>query len=635
MPSKELVEMWGDNMAYLIVQEGALKETVYRLEKEKTLIGRDPGCDISLADPAVSRKHAEVRKIKNDFLIIDLNSRNGTMVNGKNVIKETRLEFVDEITLGDSTLIFTDKEPISKEEINPVKILKDEESLQKTILSITSVDRRLKPLVENRERLFILYNLSQEISSTLDLNELLKKIMEALFNSLEIDRGFIMLVDKETGKLIPKVVQKKNQELDKGEITVSQTIINQVLKEGESILSSDAMIDSRFKESESIQTQQIRSVMCVPFKTKDKILGILQVDTRLSQKAFTEEDLSLLSAIANQAAVAIENALLHQEISLENKRLSRVLGLKQRIVGDSPKMQELFQIIRKVTATDAIILLKGESGTGKELVARSIHYGSSRKTKPFVCVNCAALPETLLESELFGHEKGAFTGAASRMLGRFEIAQGGTIFLDEIGEISPNIQVKLLRVIEGYGFERLGGGETIKPNVRIIAATNQDLEKRIMEGRFREDLYYRLKVIEIKLPPLRERKEDIPQLVNYFLEIFSQEGGIKIPEVSKEAMKLLMDYLWPGNVRELKNYIERALVLGVGPILLPQHLPAEIGGSVQKAQDLSLTQAEKEHITRVLETTAWHKSKAAKILKMSRVTLDRKIKKYEIKRDIV
>jgi PAS domain S-box-containing protein len=314
-----------------------------------------------------------------------------------------------------------------------------------------------------------------------------------------------------------------------------------------------------------------------------------------------------------------------------------------QIIGRSPKMREIFEQIKMLAENDVTVLIQGETGTGKGMIARAIHLNSLRADGPFVTVNCAALPESLLESELFGHVKGAFTGAVADRPGRFELADGGTIFLDEIGEIPLHVQAKLLRVIEAKEFERVGGTETIKADVRIIAATNRNLYEEVKAGRFREDLYYRLNVVSIKVPPLRERREDIPLLVSFFIERFNHEFGKQIEGVSQQTMDLLLGYDWPGNVRELENAIEHAFVHCRGELVMPDHLPQEIRRTSAypgvtplfelPSGENPLEAAEKAVIIRVLEETGWHMGKTAEILGISRPTLWRKMRKYGIKKD--
>jgi two-component system response regulator HydG len=304
------------------------------------------------------------------------------------------------------------------------------------------------------------------------------------------------------------------------------------------------------------------------------------------------------------------------------------------IIGKDPKMQLIYKLIEDIAPTDATVLIQGESGTGKELVARAIHRRSPRKNKPFVVINCSAYPATLLESELFGHEKGSFTGAIRQKSGRFEQAHGGTVFLDEIGEIAPSAQIKLLRVLQTQKFERIGGEKTLNVNVRIIAATNKELLQQVKQGTFREDLYYRLNVIPINLPPLSERRNDIPLLARYFLRRFAAEQGKKIDDFSPESLRLLLDYPWPGNVRELENTVEHATVLAKGSRVETSELPAVLHRATISATDVgkppTLIDHEKKLLQEVLGECGWNKKQAAERLGISRSTLYDKLKKYQI-----
>lgn len=346
----------------------------------------------------------------------------------------------------------------------------------------------------------------------------------------------------------------------------------------------------------------------------------------------------------DEVKIAIKKALDFQRLQRENISLRRQLKKKyffENMIGDSEGMQDIFHLIETVADSDSNILILGESGTGKELVARAIHYNSQRQNSPLIPVNCGAIPESLLESELFGHEKGAFTGAIAHRIGRFELAKGGTIFLDEIAEMSPALQVKLLRVLQGHEFERVGGTKTIKVNVRIIAATNQDLEEAVAKKTFREDLYYRLNVIPIKLPALRERKSDIPLLFAHFLEHFNLEKKKNLEGISTEAMNLLINYRWPGNVRELENLVERLVILKGRGLVLPEDLPEKFRGAYAVNSDAPrimipeegisfrdiTEQFERDLILQALNRSNWVKNKAAKLLGLNRTTLVEKIKK--------
>lgn len=346
-------------------------------------------------------------------------------------------------------------------------------------------------------------------------------------------------------------------------------------------------------------------------------------------KPFDPEEIGLI----------VKRILRHQQLIDENIFLKRELERRYRledIIGKSPKMQEVFELLKTVAPTRSTILIQGESGTGKEVVTRAIHDLSPRRGGPFIAVACGTLTESLLESELFGHEKGAFTGATTFRKGRFELADGGTLFLDEVADIGPKSQLNLLRVLEEKAFRRVGGTDLIEVDVRIIAATNKDLEKQVRDGNFREDLFYRLNVIAITLPPLRERREDIPLLVNYFLEKYNLETGKRIQRVSEDALNFLIEYDWPGNVRELENVIERAVVVEKSNLITSESLPSSIQRGVattfQPPPGKPLWEIEKEYITRTLEDTRWNIKEAANILQIDRVTLYNKIKRYELKK---
>ncbi|MCE9625795.1 MAG: sigma-54 dependent transcriptional regulator [Deltaproteobacteria bacterium] len=346
----------------------------------------------------------------------------------------------------------------------------------------------------------------------------------------------------------------------------------------------------------------------------------------------------------------VQKSIEHQRAREENRQLKKQLNLKyglENIVGVSDGIKSIFDLVDKVADTDSTVLLLGESGTGKELVAKAIHYNSRRSNRTLVPVNCAAIPEDLLESELFGHVKGAFTGAVVTRTGRFEMADGGTLFLDEIGDMSPKLQVKLLRVLQERRFEPVGSGRSVEVDVRIIAATNKNLEKAVKERTFREDLFYRLNVIPIRIPPLRERKTDIPLLIEHFLERFSRENGKKMPQVTPECMQMLSRYSWPGNVRELENAVERLVILKTDQIIAVKDLPEKFlhgGGKIFTSVNIPdhgisfknvVNDFENELILKALEKTAWNKNKAATLLKLNRTTLVEKIKRRQLEKVIL
>jgi Nif-specific regulatory protein len=481
-----------------------------------------------------------------------------------------------------------------------------------------------------------LLKVSELLNSTRELGDLLELVMEVIKKVMKVEASSLLLLDPQLGELSYKVAlgEKGRQVKEKFRLKLGQGIGGWVVQRGEPLLVEDVKGDPRFyPEVDRVTGFKTRSILCVPLKVKGKILGALEAINPLNRQGFSPFDKELFSLFSNQVAIALENAQLHQQLRGENTNLREILKLKGKIIGQSRPIKDLLETIYKVANSSSTVLLRGESGTGKELVARKIHDSSPRRGRPFVCVTCSILSETLLESELFGHEKGAFTGADSQRKGRFELADKGTVFLDEVGAMSLNTQIKLLRFLQEREFERVGGTQTFQVDVRIIAATNENLEKAIEEGRFREDLYYRLKVIEIFLPPLRELRQDIPLLVDYYLNLYCQETARPIKKISPQCLDLLCRYTWPGNVRQLKNTIERAVVLSKD-VILPQHLPAEIyPGQPQLKQSVistSLKEAERVHIQNILNRAGGNKSKAARMLGISRNRLERKIKSYQL-----
>jgi transcriptional regulator with GAF, ATPase, and Fis domain len=407
-----------------------------------------------------------------------------------------------------------------------------------------------------------------------DLEELQAQLLDLIFEVVPASRGAILLADKgaqEFSSLDARTREPGQAQL----VRVSRTIARQVMSETVAILGVDVPASGKLRDVESLAASEVRSLLCVPLTVFQRVIGCIYLDSTKPGTRFHEDHLQLLAAIAGISAVALDNARRLAWLEQENQRLTEVIH-EESLVGEGPRMKEVYQLLGKVAPSDSTVLIEGESGTGKELLAVALHRNSPRSAKSFVAINCAAIPETLLESDLFGHERGAFTGAATLKKGRLEIADGGVVFLDEIGELAPSLQVKLLRVLQERSFERVGGTHTIQVDIRLIAATNRDLEEAVRKGDFRQDLYYRLAVVTITMPPLRERKEDIPMLTRHFVLKYAKRCKLKPKPVSREAMAALMNHDWPGNVRELENAIERALVLGSSDMLLPEDLPESL-----------------------------------------------------------
>jgi len=502
-----------------------------------------------------------------------------------------------------------------------------------------------------------IYEVSKVLTSTLDLKKSLDSVMNILDKFLDMKYGTVVFYNQDTRELYTFVALGIVEEERRLRIyKVGEGIIGKVYKTGSPMILPDIKDELELSKQIKLfdQNQRISSI-CVPIKTGDKVVGALGVVFYPGKVSFSMEGgVRILTMVASLIGQAVELSRMvdkEKKTLIEEKiRLQRELKVRhslENVVGQSNRMKEIYETVHRVAATKATVFLRGESGTGKELIARAIHYNSRRAQGPFIKVNCTALPETLLESELFGHEKGSFTGATNERKGRFELADGGTLFLDEIGDIPVSTQTKLLRVLQEKKFERLGSSKTISVDVRIIAATNQDLERAVTQGSFREDLYYRLNVIPIFLPPLRERKEDIPVLVEYFLKKFNEENK-KRTRISDEAMELMLEYPWPGNVRQLENCIERLVIMTDEEIVEVDVLPYEIRAfnrvvdnqSTSFQQEIKIKNSslpktveeiEKQRIIEALQRCGWVKSRAATLLEISPRQIGYKITKFGIK----
>ena len=545
--------------ARLAAISGKLKGAVFTLNEDPLIIGRETAANVCVADASVSRRHSKIEKRDDTFVITDLESLNGTFIN--NVPVRSRvLEHGDHVRIGESQFLFLTAEGEASSKSSEVT-LDDVQAVTGPTFQV-----RFDEAVYQMERnLSALMKVSTTINAIRGLDPLLERLLELLFEVVPAERGAILLT---TGDSFDSgLVFGLDREQGKGRpINVSRTIVQQVLRDGVAVLASDAASQAQFATESFIETRA-HSVMCVPLVMFERKLGVLYLDTTVSNDPFNKDHLQLVTAIAGIAAVAIENARHFEWLENEKERLLADVNIEHNMVGESIAMQRVYQFISKIAPTDATVLIGGESGTGKELAARAIPRNSKRAQKSFVAVNCAALSESLLESELFGHERGAFTGALVQKKGRFEIADGGTVFLDEIGELTPALQVKLLRVLQEREFERVGGTLTIKVDVRVIAATNKNLEDAMARGEFRHDLYYRLNVVSLDMPALRERREDIMLLASYFTEKYGARCNRKVKGISANARARLLAYDWPGNVRELENAIERAVVLGTTDLI--------------------------------------------------------------------
>jgi Nif-specific regulatory protein len=628
----------------LLVIAGPSKDSTIPLLDAEAALGRDPTNAVALADASVSRKHCLLRREEDGrFQIKDLDSRNGTLVNGL-AVKEHWLRHGDEIATGDSVFLFLVEDedqavPASRVEFDDSHPTAETKVIHPREVLYLQPDRLLRELPAASQvarNLSALLKISRVVHAIRDLEELQAQLLDLIFEVVPAGRGAILLAEgaaQDFNCLYARTRQAGQPQL----VRVSRTIARQVMQENVAILGVDVPTSGTLRDVESLVASEVRSLLCVPLTVFRRVIGCIYLDSTTAANRLQEDHLQLMAAIAGISAVALDNARRLQWLEQENQRLSTEIRQEQSLVGEGARMQEIFQFLARVAPTESTVLIEGESGTGKELVARALHRNSPRGSKPFVAINCAAIPEALLESDLFGHERGAFTGASAQKKGRLEVADGGVVFLDEIGELAPALQVKLLRVLQEREFERVGGTHTIKVDIRLIAATNRDLNEAVRTGDFRQDLYYRLAVVRLTMPPLRERREDIPMLTRHFVQKYAKRSKVKPKPVSREAMAALVNYEWPGNVRELENAIERALVMGSSDTVLLEDLPESLLEQESAAEmhegkyHASVKELKKQLIIDAVEQTRGNYVEAAGILGVHPNYLHRLIRNLGLK----
>jgi len=635
-------------------------------------IGRSPTNRVVISDEVCSRNHCELFCMAGRWIVRDLGSRNGTRVEGALIDCDTELRHGHAIQLGSTTLTFerNRKADTVEGEINLTATDDERETstesvgghtIEPEILHRSKNTRYRTPdasqVVRDRASLELarLYRLALDMGAATDARQLSQIVLDGLFAATSADIGAILLTegDKVTNpSQLSVTVYKSLNELPYQR--VSDSLSRLAWRDGEGILARDIQTDGRLANRDSLGELSAQSVICSPVRSASKMHGLVHLYSTNFDNPLEKDDLDFVLAVAEQFAVALDNLQRRDQLQAglsrvesENRTLREQLEQDTELIGESAPMLRLRGMIERISATDATVLIRGESGVGKELVARAVHTRSPRSNGPFITMNCAALSESLLESELFGHEKGSFTGATARKFGKFEQAHQGTIFLDEVGEMSPAVQSKFLRVLEGHPFERVGGGTQVRVNVRVVAATNRDLERSVEAGEFRKDLYFRLQVVELEIPPLRERSHDIPLLAQFFLKRFARKTGRPLKNFSPAALESLTTYQWPGNIRELQNTIERAVILSAGDVI---HVPdiqlsalgnGPITATIPTApaepgdyQVISLDELEHRHIMATLDYTNWNKSQAAQLLGIERSTLDRKLKRYDVGRPL-
>jgi transcriptional regulator with GAF, ATPase, and Fis domain len=616
--------------AKLVAINGPLRKSEYPLVGAITL-GGDAGSTIRLEDPWVSAHHCTVTEQDGRFWVTDLESHAGTFVNGIPV-KQRELKSGDEIAIGNSLFLFQCEVPVSSprsavhidEEDAP-----DAEAVELHTDELLNLSPEALAALGSTERLQRNLNALLRISSAIgflhDEESLPWELLGMIFDAIPAERGAVLLMEDDSSEVRQQVAWDRVQGPDHP-VHVSQNMVRRVVEE-------KMPLRDRGKDG-----NRHRTFLCVPMLAKNRVLGIIYLESGAEDAKLTQEDLELLTAIAGLGVVGIENARQFERLSSENQRLRAEVSLTHDMVGRSTRMREVYQFVERVGASDSTVLIYGESGTGKELAARAIHKNSARKDQAFVGLNCAALTETLLESELFGHEKGAFTSAVSQKKGYLEVAEGGTIFLDEIGELSPILQAKLLRVLQEREFVRVGGTRPIKIDVRFLAATNKDLQKCVREESFRADLYHRLNVISLTLPPLRERREDIAELAEHFVARHAKRCKRHVTGISEAALACLRRYDWPGNIRELENAMERAVVIGNSEKILPEDLPESLQESVEAEGDgtaakyhEAIRELKKKMILSALEQGGGNITEAAKLLGVHANYLHRLIRNLELR----
>jgi Nif-specific regulatory protein len=615
----------------LAAVSGPLKGKKIPITDAEWTIGRGEGNRLHLHDRSASRNHCTIKTADEQFKLVDLESKNGTFV--ENIpIKSYDLKHGDTIRIGDSVFIFLLEKDETAEPSNVVEMESENVHSQTT----TSLQRNesiylnpqklgsLLPAVRMAQDLNILLTFSKEIISTNDQESLFRRTMELIFDAMPAQQGTILL--KQPGSEELNAVYSFDFILKGNASTsVNDAILKKVLHENSAMLFND------------ILESDVKSILCSTIQSSTKVFGVIYLTTRDPLRSFDENHLQLITAMSAMLGIANQNLLHTEKLKNENRRLRDEIHIQHQMVGESPLMQELYRSIQKVASADCTVLIYGETGTGKELVARALHKNSDRSEKPFIAINCAALTETLLESELFGHEKGAFTGAIAQKKGKLELADSGTLFLDEVAELTSATQAKLLRVLQEREFERVGGIRSIHVDVRLIAATNKDLKQAVANGKFRDDLYFRLNVVSLTTPSLRDRAIDIPLLANYFTSKYSTQFKRRVEGISTEAKVLLERYTWPGNVRELENAIERALVMGSSEMLLPEDLPETIlesaptevvnVGTYQEA----ILEAKRAVIVKAVTQAKGNYAEAAKILGVQRTYLHRVMRNLKLK----
>jgi transcriptional regulator with GAF, ATPase, and Fis domain len=636
----------------LLAISGPLRKSEFALGTEDLTIGRDGDNQICIQDSGVSPHHCTIVFEDDRVVLSDLDSHSGTFVNGI-PIRQRELKSGDEIAVGGSVFLFEGEKsksapssPVQMTEANAINVrtleLPSDELRNLRPETLAALPRQAR-MARN---LSVLLQIGRAIGSLRDEESLPWQLLGMIFDVIPAERGAILLLGEDTQEIRSQVGWDRVLGADQP-VNVIESVVRRVIADQVSLLDSGSRVRSEERTempavkhgnaSLAGETENDRTLLCVPMISKQRPMGVIYLESTSAAAALNEEDFRLLTAIAGLGVVGIENARQFERLGSENQRLLAEVSLTHDMVGRSAVMRDVYQFIERIAPSDSTVLISGESGTGKELAARAVHKNSPRKNQPFVALNCAALTETLLESELFGHEKGAFTSAISLKKGFLEVAEGGTIFLDEIGELSPVLQAKLLRVLQEREFVRVGGTRPIKINVRFLAATNKDLQKAVRDGAFRADLFHRLNVISLALPGLREHPEDIPALAHHFSTLHAKNCNRNINGISPEALTCLTQYDWPGNIRELENAMERAVVVGSSDTILAEDLPETVlesakgGVSTSAKYHEAIHGLKKQLIVNALEQSGGNVTEAAKQLGVHANYLHRLMRNLELR----
>jgi len=609
----------------LMAISGLLKGTVWAANDGPLSLGRDASNQVEVSDAAVSRKHCSVSEVSSGvFEIADLDSHNGTSVNGTKVSRRA-IQHGDRIRIGSSEYVFLTGPD-------------DEAALSPPSGHTTSTDLKTMPLGRSGQPsdatgvgrmardLSAFFKIANVINSTRDVQAMQRELLVLISEVIPAAQGAIVLHPNRNDEPQPPCTWNRTG-LAQQEMLIREELVQQATWERCAVFTA--------APAEAASSEH---VLCVPLVGVERILGVIYLSSPASSLSFGEQHAFFLSAVSRVVAVTLENLSKLASLQAENQRLRVDVTAANTLIGDSRPMLRVSEFIARVAKGDSTVLIRGESGTGKELVARAIHANGLRADKPFVAINCGAIPEALLESELFGHEKGAFTGAVTVRKGKFEAAEDGTLFLDEIGEMAPLLQTKLLRVLQQREFERLGGNRLLSFNARVVAATNKNLEQAIKAGEFRQDLYYRLNVVSVASPPLREHREDIPLLALHFANKYAAKCKRGFKGIDAEARSLLMRYSWPGNVRELENAIEHAIVMGLTDEILPEDLPNALleeqsSGLAAARYHNTLNQTKKQLVLTALDEANGSPVEAARLLGIHPKYLHRLIRNLNLKSD--